>query len=341
MQDIFVDGEIAYTANLDWTVTFDIFDPYNIVYGIADTFAADICGVAGFGEYLLTADKSLGLVMYDVVNLGTLIPIAGIPELVGGLQVKTHGDYTYYVNQTGLSILRHFESIGDTYYQGLHYATSTTINDNPNEYILEATLDANTYIPPGTNVQFQMTADGGAHWVDVTPGVLHVFSYPGFDLRWRAIIDGTTYRSAHIYDVSIQYTYNVQPSTPTIEDLGTSKFTGIFSVKWNESIDDVSIDYYELEMSESMSFTTPLKSWTTTKLSQTMFGLGKGYFYFRVRSIDNEGLASDWSSIESVEIKLATWLTGVIFGGGLLVIIIVIVVVSVVVRKKKKSIETR
>jgi hypothetical protein len=127
------------------------------------------------------------------------------------------------------------------------------------------------------------------------------------------------------------------PSQPVIEDLGVSKFTGLFTVKWAASTDDVAVDHYILQMSDSLSFASILKEWTTTKTKQSVIGLAKGTYHFRVQAIDDEGLASIWSFTQSVEVKLAFLYTCLIAGGGLLLIVAVIVVVTVVVRRKKKT----
>ncbi|MFW9923986.1 MAG: LVIVD repeat-containing protein [Candidatus Thorarchaeota archaeon] len=338
MNDIFVDGEVAFTANIAWTITFDIRDPENIVYCDSPS-ATDSQGVAGFGQYLFVADRIEGLVMYDASDIYTQIPVSTIPELTGGLQIKTHGDYTYYANRTGLSILRHYESIGDTYVEGISVAESNTIGAIEG-IIHEAVLDANTFIPLGTEIEFQMTADGGTNWETVTPGIAHTFVNPGGDLRWRAFIHNPTYRSAYIYDLSISYSYNLQPTRPVIKDLGETKLTGVFKVEWNAT-DDVAINHYVLELADSLSFLSPLKTWTTTKTSQMVFGLGNGLHYFRVQAFDDEGLASDWSLIETVDISVSTLVSGLILGGGLLLIITIIIVTSVIIRKKHKKLPIR
>ena len=45
----------------------------------------------------------------------------------------------------------------------------------------------------------------GINWEEVTPGVEHEFVNEGNDLRWRAIIDGPTDRSVHLYELVIDY----------------------------------------------------------------------------------------------------------------------------------------
>jgi hypothetical protein len=335
MTDIHVDGEVAYTALKGFIALFDINDPVNLLY--QDDVGTSSCqGVWSFGQYAVTADYIDGLTLWDASNIISLIPITGVPELFGGMQLITHGDYTYYCNKSSLSILRHFESNADTYREGIFAGESLEFDNVTDGLILEATLDANMFIPPGCFANFQMTANGGLDWEDVVPGIPHTFANPGEDLRWRVYLEGPTYRSPKIYQVSINYNYNLVPTIPAIEELGVSKFTGLFTVKWTASTDDVAVDHYQLEMSDTLSFTTIQKEWITTKTSQTVIGLSKGTFYFRVKAVDDEGLSSLWSIVEHVEVKLSFLATSLIFGSGLLVIIAVIVVVTVVVRRKKK-----
>jgi len=42
----------------------------------------------------------------------------------------------------------------------------------------------------GGSIDFSLSNDGGATWAAVTPGVEHVFTAPGHDLRWRAALAG-------------------------------------------------------------------------------------------------------------------------------------------------------
>jgi hypothetical protein len=61
--------------------------------------------------------------------------------------------------------------------------TLDTLSDD----IRQATLIAEDQ-PWGGSVTFYLTNDGGAHWAAVTPGVTHVFTTAGSDLRWRAVL---------------------------------------------------------------------------------------------------------------------------------------------------------
>jgi hypothetical protein len=338
--DIHIDGEVALTADEVTFVLFDINDPANIIYTDEDSGVPAVQGVWSFGQYAMTAGIFNGLTLYDASNIYGIIRLNGIPELFGGMQLVTHGDYTYYCNRSSLSILRHFESSADTYREGIFLGESLAIDNVTNGMILEATLDAQMYMPFGVYADFQMSADGGVNWEDVVPGIPHVFANPGEDLRWRVFLEGPTHRSPKIYEVTINYNYNLMPTVPTIQDLGVSKFTGLFSVKWTASTDDVGVDHYLLQMSDTLSFVSVLKEWTTTKTSQTVM-IGKGTYHFRVQAVDNEGLPGFWSIKETVNVNAAGAILFVIIGGGSLVVILAILIPLILIRRRKTKMPTR
>jgi hypothetical protein len=75
----------------------------------------------------------------------------------------------------------------DRFYLPTGTAQSRTV-DTVTGNICEANLTAD-YQTNGGAVQFYLTNDGGGHWAEVTPGVTHVFTTTGSDLRWRAVLD--------------------------------------------------------------------------------------------------------------------------------------------------------
>ncbi len=333
--DIYVDGDVAYTADKAWMILYNVTNPVG-PYFTTFTFGNSL-GVWGFGPYCLSADSDEGVSMVNCNNPYAIDPRMSIyPNATNALQVTTHGDYTYVANKTSLVILRHFESAGDTYIADT--TTAQSLKVNVPGLVSEATLDVGHYVPAGTTVEYSMSVDGGTTWEVVTLGVAHVFNDSGYDLRWRVVITGPKDRSVHIYAMSIDYTINYSPSIPTLTALGAEKFTGIFKLEWSESNDtDDNVDHYELQISDSNTFGTILKNMTAQGTSKSVFGLGKGTFFFRVRAVDNYGVVSDWSNVESTTVKLATLWIGLIIGGGLLVIVVLIVVISLVVRRKKRT----
>ncbi|NHK32491.1 MAG: hypothetical protein FK730_14150 [Asgard group archaeon] len=332
--DIYVDGDQAYTADMfGFVVNWDVVTPSAPFY--TDAFALGIpTGIWGFGPYMLVADQFFGAFLFDARNTASLAVHSAYIDIPYARQITTHGDFTYVANKTHMTILRHFLSAGDTYIPGSAFGLSLEVDSMAYGEIKSATLNAIDFVPPGTQIDYYMTADGGAHWEAVTPGLLHEFVNTGDDLRWEADFLGPEHRSAHIYQIIIDYEFNEAPSIPTLADLG-DKALGTFKVDWSDSTDDVAVDHYILQMSDSLSFTTIVKEWTTTKSSQTVF-LGKGTFYFRVQAVDDEGFPSPWSIVKQADTKLSTTIFGVILGGGLIVVILAIVIPLVLIRRKKK-----
>ncbi|NHK32493.1 MAG: hypothetical protein FK730_14160 [Asgard group archaeon] len=336
--DVKIDGDVAYLSTEVWLTTYDITNPAIPTFGNDLEHDGGIIfslGVWNFGPYVLSASGAQGVHLVDSTNIFSPgVDTQNYPDATGANQIITHGDYTYIANRSSLIILRHFESAADTYIAGAYFAKSLEVDSMVFGEIKNATLDAIDFAPPGIPIDYYMSADGGVHWEAVTPGVGHDFVFTGDDLRWRVEFVGPSYRSAHVFQIEINYEFNEAPTTPTLADLG-DKAIGTFKVDWSDSTDDVSVDHYVLQMSDTLSFTTIVKEWTTTKSSKTVL-LGKGTFYFRVQAVDNEDFTSQWSLIKQADTKLSSTIFGVILGGGLIVVILAIVIPLVLVRRKKK-----
>jgi len=282
-----------------------------------------------------TGDGSTDIV--NTTNIYDISVISSNQNTTSGMKVSTNGDYTYVANISSLVILRHFKSAGDTYFPGSSFAQSLSV-DSTADIIYSATLDADDYIPSGSGIDYFISADGGANWEAVTPGVEHIFANPGNDLRWRAEITGPEDRSPHLYEISIDYFFNEQPTTPLLSDPGVLITVSSVEVNWTISTDDVGIDHYELQVDDENSFATPMNTYNVSGLTQTVTGLTNGTYYFRVRAVDDYDLPSDWSATVDIEVEIPAinlpWWVYVIIGGGL-VAIILIVIIATVVRKKK------
>ena len=69
-----------------------------------------------------------------------------------------------------------------------------------------ATLTATASAPSGTSLTYYMSSDGGTNWEQVTSGVQKSFANVGNDLRWKAVLTGTTSVTPSIDTISINYT---------------------------------------------------------------------------------------------------------------------------------------
>ena len=347
--NIHADGDLVYCSDTDWLVVFGITNPVSpttVVYvdwNSASNYIKSY-GACTFGTNIINAAGPDGVHFLDGLDI-TPAFFAGTnyPDATSALKVTTHGDYTYVANKTSLIILRHFESPGDTYVAGSYIGESIEVDTVTSDLIRTATLNVNDFTPFGTYVDYYLTADGGAHWELVTPGIEHIFINPGSELQWRAELVGPNDRSVHIYDLSIDYFYNEAPSIPLIHDPGNVSTSSSVTVTWEASTDDASIAYYILEVDDSNTFATPTGTHNVSGLSRTVTGFTNGTYYFRVRAVDIWDLSSGWSSIVDIEVQITgldlEWWVYVAVGGGLVLLILIIVIVVRV--RKRKAITTR
>ncbi len=338
MYDIHVDGDLAYLGAGGWLAIYNVSDPTAFTY--PDYEITTSWGVWSFGRYVVSAEMAKGARLYDTTNVNDFELHSYYSAPTESLQVTMSGDYTYVANQTSLVTLRHFCSLADTYNPGTSFAQSMKISPDPKRLITEATLHKDDKVPFGTAVEYFMSADGGANWEFVTPGAPHVFANPGYDLRWRAEIIGPRDRSVHLYEIAINYEFNLSPTTPTLTDPGDTNALGLVSLKWTASSDaDGTIAFYEVEVSTDASYVIVVKEYNVTSLKQSVYPLSSGTYYFRVRAMDDGGAMSDWSTadIEVTFSLLGPMWIGIIVGS-LVLIIVLIVVISVLVRRKKKGV---
>jgi hypothetical protein len=303
--DIFVDGDSAYivdTAGGGFFEHWNITDPYNPYYSdYVNSVSGPPLGVWGFGPYALTANYTGGVAIWNTSDINDIRYLGGYADATNAIQLTVAGDYVYVANRTSLVVLRLFRSAAATYIPGPCQARSLEV-DTTDRTIENATLTYAGYVPPGTYINFEMSANGGTNWEPVTPGVEHSFTNTGNDLRWR-VLPNTDFddRSVHLYSVNIDYEYNDLPTAPVLTDPGTTDDDGVFPVSWSASTDDSSIDHYVLQMSDSAAFTTILNTWNPTTTSVDVTVTASGTYHFRVRAIDDDGEAGPWSNDESID----------------------------------------
>ncbi|NHJ31701.1 MAG: hypothetical protein FK732_02455 [Asgard group archaeon] len=345
--NVFVDGDLAYCSDRDWLIIESVTNPAGpsiVVYvdwGSGANYI-DSNAACTFGTNIINAGGSEGVHFLDGLDITpTFFAGTNYPDATAALNVVTHGDYTYIANTTSLIILRHFESPGDTYVAGSYIGESIEIDSVTSELIRTATLNVNDFVPFGTQVDYYLSSDGGAHWELVTPGVVHEFVNPGSALHWRAEFTGPKDRSVHIFDLSIDYFFNEAPSIPLLHDPGNVSTSSSVTVTWDVSTDDAGIDYYILEVDDVNSFATPIGTYNVSGNSRTVTGFTNGTYFFRVRAVDIWDLSSGWSNVEDiiVEITPLDWWVYVAIGGGLVLVVLIIVIVTRV--RKRKAIATR
>lgn len=209
--DIYVDGDIGYAADNAWMILYNLTNPTTPVWTTWTN--NDSYGVWGFGPYCLSTGTH-GVSLYDSADTTVPVPASSsYPDATGGKQITTHGDFTYVANTSSLVILRHFESLADTYVAGTTFAQSLEIDTLTFGVIKSATLSSVEFLPPGTQADYFLSADGGLNWEAVTPGTPHEFVSKGMDLRWLVEITGPRISSAHIYEVSIDFETSIFSNT--------------------------------------------------------------------------------------------------------------------------------
>ena len=337
--DICVDGDIAYLASKVWSTIYDVQDPFSPIFkGDINIGSGPIhaMGVWQFGSYTMTAAGDEGVYLIDnpILTPPTGSQYTGVTD---ALQVTTEGDFTYVAAKDEFVILRHFESPAATFVPLTTLAQSLTINAPFGDgELTTATLFADDFIQGGSEMNYYMSADGGVHWELVVNGLAHSFVDRGIELQWKAEITSLIDACPRIYEVQIEYNYNLRPTLPTINAI-EDKFIGTFKASWAASIDDVSVEY-EVQVGDSIGFSNILADKTTTKTSATFVVGATGTIYVRVRAIDGEGLTSAWS-LTQLNVSFSSLYFGLIIGGVVLIVAIVVTILIFVKKRKNKILE--
>ncbi|MFX0169785.1 MAG: LVIVD repeat-containing protein [Candidatus Hodarchaeota archaeon] len=209
--DIFVEGDSAYivdAAGTAYSEHWNVMNPYNPYYSdYVNSLSGTPMGVWAFGPYMVTANYTGGVCLWNTSDINDMQYLAGYAEANRSVQITVAGDYIYVANRTSLVILRLFHSAGNTYITS-SLAQSTQV-DATAQPIRKATLTRTATLPSGTSIDFEMSADGGTHWETVTVGVEHTFAFPGSDLRWLAAFASSfNHHTPSLSQVTIDYEYD-------------------------------------------------------------------------------------------------------------------------------------
>ncbi len=209
--DIWVDGDLGYTADEAWMILYNFTDPTIPVW--STWTLNDSLGVWGFGPYCLSTGTH-GVSLCDLSDPFLADPvISSYPLATGGKQITTSGDYTYVANTSSLIILRHFESLADTYVAGTTFAQSLEIDTLTFGVIKSATISVDAFVPPDSQVNYFLSNDGGLNWGGFIPGTPGAFVDKGMDLRFKVEITGSRRSSVHLYELNIVYETSIFSNT--------------------------------------------------------------------------------------------------------------------------------
>ncbi|MHB9139782.1 MAG: choice-of-anchor Q domain-containing protein, partial [Victivallaceae bacterium] len=103
---------------------------------------------------------------------------------------------------------------------------------------------------------------------------------------------------------STSSSFNLDTTAPSIPDglTQTDNGGGSVSFDWNDSADTNGVAQYELRVDNNNDFSSPENTTTATVSSATITGIADGAYFWQVRSQDNSGNWSAWSTSGNVTI---------------------------------------
>ena len=305
-RDVVVHGDFMAVADgLFGVYCYNVTDPFNILLSdYYDPNNYNTHGVDMSGTNVIMTQKENGVYLVNATDIHDLQMIASYTSAgMDAHRVTVHDEFAFVANGNSIEIFQLFNTAANSFDTSPSTAQSLTI-DSTTDIIVNATLTATTWGYPGTSIQWELTANG-IDWEPISVGVLHDFTDIGSDLRYRATLSATNAdQSPYLYNITITYVYTAPPTAPTLTDPGTTIVPDIFWVNWTASTDpDGTIDFYQLQMSDSNAFTTILNEWIPTTPYQQVDLLPVGTYYFRVRAIDNDAVPGPWSNIEDLTVQ--------------------------------------
>lgn len=207
--DIYIVGNFAYVAEdtEGGLQIINISDPLNLTHtGSCDTFGCSK-GIFAVDNFAYIADGWGGLQIINISNPQSPT-LAGSCDTPGyAYRIYVVDNYAYICDNEGFQIIEVKKEKNKRY--KLECVARSLEIDTTNKYIYTAKLNCEDDIPPETEVEYYLTANGGENWELVTPGIDHNFNTPGNDLRWRAFL--TTENGSvtpRISKISISYEYD-------------------------------------------------------------------------------------------------------------------------------------
>ena len=101
-------------------------------------------------------------------------------------------------------------------------------------------------------------------------------------------------------DITVQMS-STKPSTPTLNDPGTTDTDGSYTVSWSAGSGATS---YTLEEDTNSSFSSPTVVHSGAGTSKDVSGKSGGTYYYRVNACNAEG-CSGWSNVEDIVVQIS------------------------------------
>ncbi|MHA1971872.1 MAG: LVIVD repeat-containing protein [Candidatus Hodarchaeales archaeon] len=299
-KNVFISGDLAYVANGVYGLR--IFNISNPLLPVSiGHFNGDFDDVYVIGNTLYGANNDDGLWVLDISDPTLPIKHTEFNTAGNAFAVVVVGDYVYLADGTnGLRIL----DVSNVYrYRTEGTAQSSMVFITDAESVLQyATLVKEDTTSTTTSVDYFLSADNGANWEIVTPGVLHNFSNPGYILKWKAVLSTTDIDYTPLIDsITINYTSKLRATTLT------NPYNGIVTIddtplfEWAEI---TGISSYLIQIDVNDNFLTPIINETVVGMSfAPISSLEPDTYYWRVAGIDSGGDVGEFSEIRIIVIQ--------------------------------------
>ena len=331
-KNVFISGDLAYVANGVYGLRiFNISNPLLPV--TIGHFSGDFDDVYVIGNILYGANNDDGLWVLDISDPTSPIKHTEFNTAGNAFAVVVVGDYVYLADGTnGLQIL----DVSNIYrYRTEGFAQSNMIFIADAESLLKyATLVKEDTILTDTSIDYFLSADNGANWESVTPGVVHNFSNTGYILKWKAVLTTTNIDSTPLIDsIAISYTSKLRATTLT------NPYNGIVTIddtplfEWSEI---TGISSYLIQIDVSDGFLTPIINETVVGFSyESSVALEPNTYHWRVAGIDSGGDVGEYSEIRIIVIQaLAPEFDFISFS---VLTLITLSIIFVILLKRKRS----
>ncbi|MHA1201019.1 MAG: LVIVD repeat-containing protein [Candidatus Heimdallarchaeaceae archaeon] len=299
-KDVFISGDLAYVSNGIYGLR--IFNISNPLLPVSiGHFAGDFESSYVIGNVLYGANNDDGLWVLDISDPTSPIKHTEFNSVGNAFAVEVVGDYVYLADGTnGLQIL----DLSNIYrYRTEGTAQSSLVFIADAESLLQyATLVKEDTTSTFTSVDYFLSADNGANWESVTPGVLHNFNNPGYILKWKAVLSTTNLDYTPLIDsITISYTSKLKATTLT------NPYNGIVTIddtplfEWAEI---TGISSYLIQIDVNDEFLTPIINETVAGFSyEPSAALEPDTYYWRVAGIDAGGDTGIFSEIRVIVIQ--------------------------------------
>jgi hypothetical protein len=194
-----------------------------------------------------------------------------------------------------------------------HTPASPTNGDNVTVYVNAtdanglANITCHYRLDTGEWQNVTMTPEGG----DLYSAPIGTFYDADFQDYYIRAFDNSAGQVESVSSVVHLNGINYFPTTPGLQNPGTSDDDGVFLLNWTASTDtDGYIDHYEIQVSVDSQFNTILDLLTAPTNESVITVFDNDSYYFRVRAIDDNGTKGFWCFQQWINVVITTDVTG-------------------------------